>query len=95
MTNWQTYVDVSDVFHDDDLTIQAKAHAISARMRKIPSYTLWELLDELLDTADVEEFDEVWSYIYDWADENRVWIETRSKLRPEALPREAVYVGFE
>lgn len=35
------------------------------------------LIDELAETQDVDEFDNVLSYIYDEADIQRVWIETR------------------
>ncbi len=35
-----------------------------------------DLLEDLLDTYDPADFDEVWSRVYDWADENSVWIET-------------------
>jgi hypothetical protein len=38
-----------------------------------------ELLEELADAAregDVRWFDDVWDGVYDWADAERVWIET-------------------
>lgn len=34
----------------------------------------YELVEELSRTPDVPEFNEVLTSIYDWADENRVWL---------------------
>lgn len=85
-------VDVSDVFHNDDLTFEQKRDAIVARIKRLPAYKqaeasyadpdsdydkdLYNLVDEMSDVDDVQHFDFVWSAFYDWADYARVWVKT-------------------
>lgn len=78
---WDHTVKIADVFHDDDLAFDVKRDLIVARFarlkQKFPEdWDLELLLDELSDTTGDEEFDDVWESLYDWADDNRVWIET-------------------
>jgi hypothetical protein len=86
MKQWRARVDVSDVFHDDEVTLGDKAQTIAARLGVVGeridpgSDELPELLEELCDAGaqgDVQWFDNVWSGVYDWADANRVWVSTR------------------
>ena len=77
---WDSQINLGDLFHNDDLTFEQRRDGIVARVRATrwarDSYTVTELLDELGDTTDVDEFDEVWNLIYDEADYDRVWIAT-------------------
>ena len=90
-SRWKHKVDVSDIFHNDDLTLSEKAHAIAARLARFTGdddTMLDEMLEELCDAGhegDVRWFDDVWSGIYDWADDERVWIDTFRK--PTATDR--------
>jgi hypothetical protein len=34
------------------------------------------IVDNLAEVEDIDEMDEVWSNLYDWADEYRAWIKT-------------------
>jgi hypothetical protein len=81
---WVKTVDVSSVFHNDDMDFDDKVDAIVDIFRKeFPSDIsdlYWELADilECLESAtDVDDFDSIWNEMYDWADENHIWIKTR------------------
>lgn len=83
MRRWKQRVDVGDLFHDDDLPLPDKGAAIARRLRTLriegDDLVFDETLEELGDAAnadDVEWFDAVWNGVYDWADGQRVWIET-------------------
>lgn len=80
---WEHQVDVSDVFHNDDLTFEQRRDKIVARVRqsvwfksKDESDDLPQWVEELADAEDTGEFDPVWGAIYDEADYDRVWIKT-------------------
>ena len=82
---WDYKLDVSDVFHDDDLTLEQKRDKIVARIKAAPFFDpddleLDELVDELSQVDDEPYFDLVWNAFYDWCDiGKRVWIETWAK----------------
>lgn len=83
MKPWKHKVYLGDMFHDDDLSLSEKAQTIATRLARFAGddddAMLDELLEELCDAGhegDVQWFDNVWSGIYDWADEERVWIDT-------------------
>ena len=78
---------VGVAIHDDALTFEQKRAAIAgaiARATDFPSdpsvdlnnreMELWELWDELKDADDAHHLDLCLTVLYDWADENRVWI---------------------
>ena len=76
-----------------NLTLSEKAHAIAARLARFTGdddTMLDEMLEELCDAGhegDVRWFDNVWSGIYDWADDERVWIDTfRKPTATEGTP---------
>jgi hypothetical protein len=82
---WDERLDVSDVFHNDDLTLEAKRDAIVDRIKRTRWYrrsdeydTLREIVEELSEVEDVEGFDCVWDALYDEADTGmwRVWVNT-------------------
>lgn len=90
MVHWQGKLTVKDCFHDDALSIPQKADIISKRLLgKIEEWRgngsfdedecdeLMYLAQDLKDSHDADEFDEIWEQIYDWADHGRrLWIET-------------------
>lgn len=88
---WTHTVDVSVPWRDESLPLAEKtARIVAAFRRRFPEgcdvndsafagADLDDLLADLTDAAatdDPEAFDEVWSAIYDWADDNGVWINT-------------------
>lgn len=87
MANWKYRLNVSDVFHNDEKTLDEKAKRItyivknSGWFEKL-YYTddLAEILEELVDAGeadDVEWFDACWSAAYDIFDAEKVWVITR------------------
>lgn len=81
-------IDVSEFWKDENLALSERAKKISERFqlhkhqlakRNIDLGDIKDELEELGDEfgGDVETFDYIWSKVYDWADENGVWIETR------------------
>lgn len=84
-TTWEHQLDIDDVFHDDQLTVQQKTDAIVARIKAGDWYAelaedLAPVLEELNDAAeadDVEWWDQVWDAFYDIADAARIWVKTR------------------
>lgn len=83
MPAWRYTVDVSHVFHDDDKSFEEKRDEIVATLRRSTwvkahgNGTLGPLIDVLAETQDTEEFDEHWDQVYDMADIQRAWIQTR------------------
>jgi hypothetical protein len=81
---WDRKIRLADVFRNPDMTFEERRDAIVARLRAsvwLKGYDedsdLTQFVDEMSEAADVEEFDGVWDFIYDIADADRVWIETR------------------
>jgi hypothetical protein len=81
---WNSKIHLGDIFRNEDMTFKERRDAITARLRAstwLKSHgeydTIRYLVDELADAENTDEFDEVWDVIYDEADADRVWIETR------------------
>jgi hypothetical protein len=81
---WDRKIRLADVFHAGHLTFERRRDLIAARLRASAWLTgrdefddLVLLVDDLAEAEDADEFDAVWDAIYDAADEDRVWIETR------------------
>lgn len=81
---WDRKIRLADVFHNEDMTFEQRRDAIVARLRgsnwlkgRDEGDTLVMLVEELADARDADEFDGPWDAIYDEADYDRVWIETR------------------
>ena len=72
MSTWKRRVAVHPEFHDPGLEFAARRDAIVAKLRASGwpdlNSDVGELVDELATTTTPEEFDEVWSAIYDEAD---------------------------
>lgn len=81
---WDKRIDVSAVFHDDDLSFTERRDAIVERIRKSGWLADRDEFDDLVELVndhlayaeDVKEFDELWDALYDHADVDRVWIKT-------------------
>lgn len=76
-----------EVFKNTTKAITERLKKSYAEIEKKLGFILKDELEDLViemeDTDDVEEFNDVWDRLYDWADTNSVWIDTFSN-RPEA-----------
>lgn len=95
MPKWLYTLDLSDVFHADDVPLPTKARTIADRIEKSRFFdkawtsALSDVADQLRDLAederdDVEEFDLIMNDLYDYADAERVWVDTF--LKPARVP---------
>jgi hypothetical protein len=79
MPVWHETIDVKHIWKSE-MTFPEQRDAVVAtfqRSRWVKNNdTVAELVDELSEARTVAEFDYIWSYIYDEADEDRVWIAT-------------------
>ena len=90
MANWKLTIDVKSEWEnltalsDDDKYDEDKfcpmRDALVAKLRSntraVWSGTFVALVDELAEVMDIDEFDNIWGRLYDWADQKRVWIKT-------------------
>jgi len=84
MTEWLHTVDVSEYFHNASMTFPEKRDAIVATLANSSWLVatdhfsdLYELIVELSETTHPTDFDMVWDSVYDLADFERTWINTR------------------
>lgn len=82
MANWKFKIDVKNEWqatNAGEMTIAAFAKIAADRLKALPVYTqeseLFDIVDELETIAgdpepEVEWFDNVWSNLYDWADQS-------------------------
>ncbi len=78
---WDRRINLADIWRNDALSFEAKRDAIVRRIRRSgwiteDNWSLDNLVEELGDAADTDEFDAVWDVLYDHADADRVWIAT-------------------
>lgn len=81
MPSWSYKLMLSDVFHDEDTPFPERRDEIVRRIRRSPffvesDYELVEITEGLGAASDLGDFDGQWDLFYDWADVNRVWVET-------------------
>jgi len=91
MANWKMKIDVSpafsmyeenenfEEFKEELLNILDNEDVYNEIEEKIgdeEAYQYSVLVDDLKPTEDEDEFDYTWNDLYDWADENLVWINT-------------------
>lgn len=82
MPTWRYTVDLKDVWRNEGLTFEERRTEIARRIRasrwaeESPWTVFHNLVDELAEVGSVEEFDQVWDEIYDYADMDRCWIAT-------------------
>lgn len=83
MAKWDYTVKLGRRFNDDTTTYEERRDYTVKVFRDLadtlPEYEELDwLLEELATAADTDSFDETWGEVYDWADANRVWIDTFS-----------------
>lgn len=90
MANWKVKIDVADLWDkysdDEDFglfkeelipKLYSYVPEISKKIGKDEAHEYAELVYQIeLDANDIEEFDEYWQQVYDWADDNDVWLGT-------------------
>ena len=77
MTQWRQTIDLSDLwesYENDLLTVSALSASVSTRLAdaNVPD----DIVVRFEDLDDVDDFDDAMSYLYDWADAERVWVKT-------------------
>jgi len=79
---WSETVKVGDIFHNPELSFEQQRDQVCFRfrqsrwMRRAPECEpIHEYIDELGDTEDQQEFNEVFQSVYDEADYARIWID--------------------
>lgn len=78
MATWKQTVKLGDIWNDDSLRFETQRDRIVGRLRTLKDDTngdLAEILDELAEADSIEDFDAVWSGFYDYADDQRIWID--------------------
>jgi len=78
---WVSTLKLDDIFHSEAIGFGNKRDIIVKRIREavwfnVDDAELGEIVDELYDALDEEDFDLAWNQFYDWADHNRVWVVT-------------------
>lgn len=84
LKSWAQKIDLSAVFHNEELGFIEKRDAI-VRILRASKWVkdadefgrLVEIVDNLAEVEDEDEFDGWWDELYDEADYDRVWITTR------------------
>jgi putative heme iron utilization protein len=87
MAKWKYKVEIGKEWNDESLSIAKKIDVIIERVQNaVPAALVEDIEDEIQelrnlqvefgDDIEGEDFDDIWSSIYDWADANRVWINT-------------------
>ena len=84
-TGWVATVNVAEVWGDDSLSLHDKAKRLAALLNACPLADdyLESLTEDLIYAGadgDTLWFDAVWNVVYDWADDNRVWIDVHGKV---------------
>lgn len=83
---WKHKLYLGDFFHDEEKTFEQIRDEVARRIRRASwfepfdtddySVTLENLVEEIEGCTNADDFDEVWTEFYDWADENRIWVDT-------------------
>jgi hypothetical protein len=82
MPSWKCTLRLADIFHSEAHSFTNRRDIIVKRIKALPIYdeddfAIWEIVENLAETEDVDQFNGWWNEFYDWADSNRVWVETR------------------
>ena len=89
---WKRLMNVAAFLNHDvnpEMTFTERRDGVVATIKRLPQYKaeeedqdddgeLWWIVDEMGDVQNEEEFDLVWDAFYDWADDERIWVETRA-----------------
>lgn len=79
MPVWNETVDLKDVWSHDVPWNKVRDECVPVIKRSTwhkNSYVVQDLVVELEEALNVEEFDSIWHELYDEADRDRVWIAT-------------------
>lgn len=83
MTQWLHHVDLSDVWSVDwDVGDTAFSEWLKNFVIRLRSYLCFndmrfvQIIEELEQATDLDEFDNAWGDLYDYADTKRIWIKT-------------------
>jgi hypothetical protein len=84
LTDWRHHIWLGDVFHDDSLSFEERRDAIVARLREdtwiadhdSPPFKARQAIGKMSDAEESDAFDAAWDLMYDWADQNKCWIDT-------------------
>lgn len=84
MTAWKHTLRLTDVFHNEELSLRQKTKSIVARIKMAAWFEeanyngdLASVLEELTDAAEEDDaswWDSAWAAFYDIADAERVWV---------------------
>ncbi len=85
MKKWKHKLDVSDVFHNDEVGFEELRDTVVSRIRTSSFYRkaaresmeFEDVVEELSEVETVDQFDFIWSAVYDYADYYDCWITTR------------------
>ena len=89
MRDWKHTINFMSFWDDDDMSIADKGKAAAAEIKRV--FPDWENGDDIeyivemfeegvvQGEAPVQMFDSAMSDLYDWADENSVWVATTFK----------------
>lgn len=85
INRWDHRLQLGDVFHNEDMPFEQRRDEIVRRIKAARFYrtddrslSLDDIVDELADAEDYDEFDDAWDSFYDYADVHRIWVETIS-----------------
>jgi len=85
MATWIKTLNFSAWYHNDDIGIKQKANLAKAALEKLAKtpgkqwgddFDLLDAIDQFAEAEDVESFDDGMRTLYDWADKERVWVNT-------------------
>ncbi len=90
---WDRKISLGDVFHNDEMTFTERRDAIVARIKGSGWMKLHEhdsefetILEQMSSMDDPDDFDYWWDELYDYADDERVWIDTTTNPYRTADP---------
>ena len=76
MTIWRQKIYLGDLFNNN-LPFEERRDRIVERMKEVDGNKYLDvILEDLANSGSSEEFDSLWDEVYDWADINKVWIDT-------------------
>ena len=82
MTRWKRQIRIKQ-FLDEGKPFEEVRDQVVAVLRRQPEYDIeseryddefWNIVDEMTDTDTVRYFDLTLNALYDWADDNKIWI---------------------
>lgn len=89
MANWKLHIDISNIWdkYPDEIDFEEFKSSIISELNTYidqineifgedEAIEYENIVNDLNDTEDEDEFNYAWQNLYDWADANLVWIET-------------------